>query len=70
MIELNIFRAIGDFFTMLFLPLDYFRALQDNENWWLANSINVVLFLIGLALFIYWFIQLNKFRKEGTEDYN
>lgn len=71
MIGLNIFRAIGDFFAnVAFAPYNIFREINNSESWWLANSFNVILFSIGAALFIYWYMQLIKFSKNGTEDFN
>ena len=70
MIGLNIWRAIGDFFTnVLFAPYDFFREINNSENWWAANSFNILLFLIGVVLFAYWFTQLAKFKRTNTEDY-
>ena len=70
MIELNIWKAIGDFCTnILFIPYNFFRNINNTEHWWSANFMNIVLFLIGVVLFIYWFGQLAKFKKSGTEDY-
>jgi hypothetical protein len=71
MATLNIWRAIGNFFTnVLFKPYDWFRDIGKTESWWSANFINIVLFLITASLFIYWFMKLKKFKKEGTEDYS
>jgi len=70
MIGLNIFRAIGDFFTnSAFSLYDFFREISNSENWWAANAFNVILFLIGAVFFIYWYGQLIKFNKNGTEEY-
>ncbi len=70
MINLNIWRAIGDFCTnVLFSPYDFFRNLNNKEDWWTANFVGIVLFLIGAILFIYWFKQLFKFKATNTEDY-
>ncbi len=70
MIGLNIWRALGDLFTILFTPFNSFKSISDSENWWLSNTTNIILFSIGAALFIYWYGQLIKFSKDGTEDYN
>ncbi|HFS66710.1 MAG TPA: uracil phosphoribosyltransferase [Flavobacteriia bacterium] len=66
---LNIWKAIADFCTnVLFKPYDYFSKINNNEHWWTANTINIILFLIVAVMFLYWFTQLYKFNKEGTED--
>ncbi len=71
MIGLNIWRAIGSFFSnVAFAPYNFFRGINNSENWWTANVFNVIMFLIAAALFIWWFGQLMKFSKDGTEDYN
>ena len=71
MIGLNIFRATGDFFTKYaFFVYDFFREINNSEHWWMANAFNIVLFLIGAILFIYWYGQLIKFNKNGTEEYS
>lgn len=65
MITNNIFRAIGELCTnVLFIPYDFFRSL---DGWWISNIINGILISIGFGLFFYWLIQLQKFRKAGTE---
>jgi predicted permease len=67
--NLNIWKAIGDFLTnVLFAPYDFFRNINNEEHWWTANAINIILFLIVAVMFLYWFTQLFKFKKEGTED--
>jgi len=70
MIGLNIWRATGDFFTACFAPYDLFRKINKSEHWWMANMVNIILFLIVAGLFIYWYGQLIKFSKNNTEDYN
>lgn len=69
MIGLNIWRAIGDFFTAIFAPYDYFRKVNESEHWWSANAINIILFLIVAFLFVYWYGKLIQFSKNGTEDF-
>ena len=70
MIGLNIWKAIGDFCTnVAFIPYNFFKGISDSESWWTANLFNVVMFLITAGLFVYWFMQLAKFKKNGTEDY-
>jgi predicted permease len=68
MITLNIWRAIGDFCTnVLFAPYNYIRNIYNAEHWWAANTINVILILIGILFFGYWLIKLQGFKKAGTE---
>jgi len=70
MIGLNIWKAIGDFCTnVLFIPYDFFKGISDNENWWLSNLVNIILFAIVFVLAIYWFGQMSKFKKSRTEDF-
>ena len=65
MIATNFFRALASFFTeVLFAPYD---ALRFTEGWWVTNSFNWILFGITSFLFIYWLVQLQKFKKAGTE---
>ena len=65
MIATNFFRALASFFTeVLFAPYD---ALRFTEGWWVTNFFNWILFSITSLLFIYWLIQLQKFKKAGTE---
>ena len=70
MIGLNIWRATASFFQAILAPYDFFRKLNNNENWWMANIVNVILFLIAVGFFVYFYGQLIKFSKNGTEDYN
>lgn len=66
---LNIWKTIADFCTnVLFKPYDFFREMNNNENWWAANTVNIIFFLIVATMFVYWFTQLFKFKKEKTED--
>ena len=65
---LNIWRAIGDFFTnILFAPYDFFRSIGTKESWWMSNILNTILFLIAAFLFVYWLLKLRSFKKAGTE---
>ncbi len=60
------FESIQDLFVDgLFLPLDFFRFLQ---NWWLANSVNWIFVIIGFIAFVYWMIELKKYNDAGEED--
>ena len=70
MIGLNIWRATAALFEAAFAPYDFFRNLNNNENWWMANIVNVILFLIAAVLFVYFYGQLIKFSKNGTEDFS
>ena len=66
---LNIWKAIADFTQkVLFAPYDFFRNINNEEHWWAANTVNIIFFLIVATMFIYWFTQLFKFKKEKTED--
>lgn len=65
MIANNIFRAIADFCTnVLFSP---YQALRFTDGWWGSNMLNVIFISIGMVLFVYWLVQLQKFKKAGTE---
>ena len=65
---LSIWKAIGDFCTdVLFKPYDFFRDINNSESWWAANTISIVLFAITVCLFVYWYLKMIKFFKEGTE---
>ena len=65
---LNIFKAIGDFFTdLLFIPYNYLTGMSDKEYWWASNSFNTILFVITAFLFCYWLYKLKIFKNEGTE---
>ncbi len=67
MITNNLFRAFADFCTeVLFVPYD---VLRFTEGWWGPNFFNAILFSITFVLLIYWLIQLQKFRKAGTEEF-
>ncbi len=58
MIANNFFTALGDFFTnVLFIPFNKMRSL---DNWWVSNSINFILVLIGFIAFGYWMLQMRK----------
>lgn len=65
MIANNIFRAIGDFCTnVLFTPYQSFRFI---DGWWSSNIFNIIFISTGMALFLYWLIQLQKFKNSSTE---
>ena len=67
MIANNIFRAIGDFCTNILFPP--YKAFRFTDGWWSSNIINTVFISIGMLLFIYWLVQLQKFQKAGTEQF-
>ncbi len=60
----NIQFLFEEFF---FLPFNSLRSFQE-INWWIANGINFLLFLIGLIAFIYWMIKLKNFNDKGEEN--
>jgi len=63
MIASNIFRAIGDFCTnILFGPYDFFRSM---DGWWISNTVNVILILIGFIATFYWLGQMTVQSKNG-----
>ena len=65
MIANNLFRLIADFCTnVLFIP---YNAFQNSDGWWGSNAINAIFIGIGGVLFLYWLVQLQKFKKAGTE---
>ena len=65
MIANNLFRLIADFCTnILFVPYNIFR---NSDGWWSSNAVNAIFIGIGSVLFLYWLVQLQKFKKAGTE---
>ncbi len=65
MITNNIFKIIGDFFTdVLFTPLNWLRFL---DNWWAQSTLSWVFIVIAAGGFIYWMMQIRKFKKMGAE---
>ena len=65
MIANNIFRAIADFCTnVLFSP---YEAIRFTDGWWSTNILNTLFISIGMILFLYWLVQLQKFKKYRTE---
>lgn len=65
MLSTNFFRALAEFFTeVLFAPYDAIRSI---DGWWSSNFLNSIFFIITSVLFIYWLLQLQKFKKAGTE---
>ncbi len=62
------FEGIQEFAEgVLFVPFNELRILELN-NWWAANVMSWILFVIGLAAFLYWMGQLAKFNASGEED--
>ncbi|CAM1341667.1 DUF6341 family protein [Tenacibaculum amylolyticum] len=70
MLGLNIFRAIGDLFEILFIPFQWLRltVAKSAGGWWTSNAINWIFVVILIALLSYWISQAMKFKREGTED--
>ena len=65
MITNNIFKAIGDFFTnVVFAPFEWARF---SDNWWAQSTLSWVFTIIAAGGFIYWMMQIQKFKKAGTE---
>tara|TARA_B100001996_G_scaffold190819_1_gene145940 strand:- start:2520 stop:2747 length:228 start_codon:yes stop_codon:yes gene_type:complete len=64
----DFFKSIQFLFEeFFFLPFNSLRSFQE-INWWIANGINFLLFLIGLIAFIYWMIKLKNFNDKGEEN--
>ena len=62
----SFFEGIEDLFVnVLFAPFDFFRFM---ENWWAANTINWLLFIIGCIAFVYWMLQLKAYDDNNEED--
>ena len=60
------FEAIQDLFVNgLFWPFDFFRFM---ENWWVANTVNWILFAICIVAFVYWMLQLKKYNDNNEEN--
>lgn len=55
------------FEEFLFIPLNFLRDVQF-DSWWLANIVNIILILIGMAAFTYWMLQLRDFQDEEREN--
>ena len=64
----DIFEGIQAFFEdFAFAPLDYLRNLQL-DSWWLANFMNWMFIIIGIAAFAYWLKQLKIFKDNNEEN--
>lgn len=64
----SILEATGDAITAALSP---FKALAKTEitNWWGANFMSWVFISIGIFGFVYVLIQIRKYEKDGTIDY-
>lgn len=63
----DFFEGIQTIFEdYLFIP---FNALAETElgSWWLANILNFIFILIAMAAFIFWMLQLKKFKDNNEE---
>ncbi|MGV6828246.1 MAG: DUF6341 family protein [Flavobacteriales bacterium] len=62
------FEGIQSFFVdFAFGPYDALRKIAP-ENWLLSNIVSWILFSVGIVLFIYWMMQLTKFKNNNDED--
>jgi len=62
----SFFRGIETLFVdYLFTPYD---ILREMDNWWAANIVNWLLFIIGSVAFVYWMLQLKQFNDNNEED--
>jgi hypothetical protein len=62
----SLFKAIEDLFVnVLFAPYDFLRF---TESWWVSNSVNWLLAIIGMVAFVYWMLELKKYNDNGEED--
>ena len=62
----DFFKGIESLFVDgLFWPYDQFRFM---ENWWAANTINWIFFIVGFAAMVYWINQLKLFNDNNEED--
>ncbi|SDM10700.1 DUF6341 family protein [Kriegella aquimaris] len=60
------FEGIQDLFVnYLFAPYDFFRFM---DNWWTANIVNWILFIVVAVAFVYWMLQLKQYNDNGEED--
>ncbi len=64
----SVLEATGTAITAALSP---FKALLKTEitNWWGANFMNWFFVLIALFGFVYVLIQIRKYEKDGTIDY-
>ena len=62
----SFFEGVEDLFVnVLFAPFDFFRFM---ENWWVSNTVNWILFIIGFIAFVYWMLQLKAYDDNNEED--
>ncbi|MRI01067.1 uracil phosphoribosyltransferase [Kriegella sp. EG-1] len=62
----SFFEGINDLFVnVLFAPFDFFRFM---ESWWVANTVNWILAIIGTVAFVYWMLQLKEYAANDEED--
>lgn len=55
------------FEDFLFLP---FHMLRFTENWWGANTINILFIIVGILAVSYWIKKLGVFEREERSAYN
>ncbi|MCH7525186.1 MAG: uracil phosphoribosyltransferase [Bacteroidetes bacterium] len=64
----DFFYAIQDLFVnVLFWPFDKLREIEL-DSWWAANTVSLILIVIGIVAFVYWMIQLKGFNDNNEED--
>lgn len=70
MLGLNIFRLIGDLFTILLKPFEWIRLTlaRTDAGWWTSNAINWFFLGVLILLLGYWMKEAVRFKREGIED--
>ncbi len=70
MLGLNIFRLIGDLFTILLKPFEWIRLTlaRTDAGWWTSNAINWFFLGVLILLLAYWMKEAVRFKREGIED--
>ena len=64
----DFFYAIQDLFVnVLFWPFDKLREIEL-DSWWAANTVSLILIVIGIVAFVYWMIQLKGFNDNNEDD--
>ena len=64
----DFFYAIESLFVdFLFAPYDALRSLELTD-WWSANVMSWLFFLIGMVAFVYWMRKLADANASGEED--
>ncbi|SDB62149.1 hypothetical protein SAMN03097699_2685 [Flavobacteriaceae bacterium MAR_2010_188] len=62
------FYGIEDLFVnVLFAPFDALRALEL-DSWFAANIMSWIFFVVGMAAFVYWMLQLKGYDDRNEED--